>query len=126
MGDTHGKDEPPRKDGQAAGADEAEVPSDRPLCSPRTARPISLTGYAGRAAQTVLGRRPEPADQGEGHPPVRGRINCVRVPVLLSGVLLRTYFPLILGQVGIYTAYTGLADDLLLGRRPGPGKESAP
>ncbi len=69
-----------------------------------------------RAAQTVLGRHPEPAAQGDGNAPARRWINHVRVPVFLSGVLLLTYFPLILGQVENFTAYTGLPDDVFLGR----------
>ncbi|NUK06992.1 hypothetical protein HRW18_02990 [Streptomyces lunaelactis] len=69
-----------------------------------------------RAAQTVLGRHPDPAAQGDGNPPMRGWINYVRLPVFLSGVLLLTYFPLILERVEIFTAYTGLPDDVFLGR----------
>ncbi|MGR8008175.1 hypothetical protein [Streptomyces hypolithicus] len=53
-----------------------------------------------RAAQSLL----------RGRRPARGWINYVRVPVFLSGVLLLTYFPLILGQVDNYTKDTGLSD----------------
>ncbi|MEW2082870.1 hypothetical protein [Streptomyces sp. NPDC005283] len=75
---------------------------------------LPLYTVTDRAAQTVLGRRREPAV--EGNPPMRGRINYVRVPVFLSGILLLTYFPLILGRVDNFTAYTGLPDDVFLGR----------
>ncbi|MFF3456874.1 hypothetical protein ACFYXH_21570 [Streptomyces sp. NPDC002730] len=75
---------------------------------------LPLYTLTDRAALTVLGRRREPA--AEGNPPMWGWTNYVRVPVYLSGVLLLTYFPLILGQVDNFTAYTGLPDDVFLGR----------
>lgn len=78
---------------------------------------LPLYTVTDRAAQAALGsRRRGPAAQGAGRPPSPGLINHVRAPVFLSGVLLLTYFPLILGQVEIFTAYTGLSDDVFLGR----------
>lgn len=77
---------------------------------------LPLYTLTDRAAQTVLGRPPDPAAQGDDNPPMRGWVNYVRVPVFLSGLLLLTYFPLILEQVEIFTAYTGLPDDVFLGR----------
>ncbi|MGW0558183.1 hypothetical protein ACWDZ6_29065 [Streptomyces sp. NPDC002926] len=75
---------------------------------------LPLYTVTDRAAQAVLGRRRE--QSVESNPPMRGRINYVRVPVFLSGILLLTYFPLILGRVDNFTADTGLPDDVFLGR----------
>ncbi|MDJ0462073.1 hypothetical protein [Streptomyces sp. H27-C3] len=80
---------------------------------------LPLYTVTDRTAQALLGgRRGESAAhaRGEGRPLIREWINYVRVPVFLSGVLLLTYFPLILGQVHRFTAYTGLSADVFLGR----------
>lgn len=77
---------------------------------------LPLYTVTDRAAQTLLGDRSEPATHPNTHPPTRGWINYLRVPVFLSGILLLTYFPLILGRVDHFTAYTTLPDDVFLGR----------
>ncbi|MEV8626160.1 hypothetical protein [Streptomyces sp. NPDC051079] len=63
------------------------------------------------AVQRVLGHRPAKAP---GRP--RIGVNHVRVPAFVSGVLLLVYWPLILRQVGHYSAATGLPADTFLGR----------
>ncbi|GAA3507497.1 hypothetical protein [Streptomyces showdoensis] len=72
---------------------------------------LPLYAYADLALQRALGRRP--ADR-----PTRPRpgINHIRVPAFVSGVLLLVYWPLILRQVGHYSASTGLPADVFLGR----------
>ncbi|MFJ4910853.1 hypothetical protein [Streptomyces sp. NPDC088726] len=78
---------------------------------------LPLYTVTDRAAQTVLGERREPSAAGGAGRPVQGWINHVRVPVFLSGLLLLTYFPLILGRVSRrYTLYTTLSADVFLGR----------
>ncbi|WP_327241638.1 hypothetical protein [Streptomyces sp. NBC_01320] len=77
---------------------------------------LPLYTITDRAAQTLLGDRREPGAQNNGNTPTRRWINYVRVPVFLSGVLLLTYFPLILRQVDHFTAYTTLPADVFLGR----------
>ncbi|MFC8272476.1 hypothetical protein ACFUJR_08030 [Streptomyces sp. NPDC057271] len=64
-----------------------------------------------RAAQRLFR---EKAPAGEGPP--RASVNYVRVPVFVSGLLLLVWWPLILGRVDHYTAYTGLPADGFLGR----------
>ncbi|MFE9253509.1 hypothetical protein [Streptomyces sp. NPDC007088] len=73
---------------------------------------LPLYTLTDRAAQTLLGDRREPSTAGSG---LRW-INHLRVPVFLSGVLLLTYFPLILRRVDRFTADTTLPDDVFLGR----------
>lgn len=78
---------------------------------------LPLYTVTDRAAQTVLGERREPAAAEESGRPGRRWINYVRVPVFLSGLLLLTYFPLILGRVSRrYTLYSTLSADVFLGR----------
>ncbi|MFB7421430.1 hypothetical protein ACFC18_29420 [Streptomyces sp. NPDC056121] len=80
---------------------------------------LPLYTVTDRAAQTVLGERREPVDSGGAATthPSQGWINYIRVPVFLSGVLLLTYFPLILGRVSHrFTLYTTLSADVFLGR----------
>ncbi|MGW5276187.1 hypothetical protein ACWEQP_27230 [Streptomyces sp. NPDC004044] len=77
---------------------------------------LPLYTVTDRTAQTLLGDRREPETHHNTHPPTRGWINYLRVPVFLSGILLLTYFPLILGRVDHFTAYTTLPDDVFLGR----------
>ncbi|MFF3173704.1 hypothetical protein ACFVQ0_13855 [Streptomyces sp. NPDC057900] len=78
---------------------------------------LPLYTVTDRAAQTVLGERREPAAAGGTERPGRRWINYVRVPVFLSGLLLLTYFPLILGRVSHrYTLYSTLSADVFLGR----------
>ncbi|OEV04937.1 hypothetical protein [Streptomyces oceani] len=43
-------------------------------------------------------------------------LNCVRVPAVLSGLLLLVWFPLITRQVAAYEAITGLSAEVYLGR----------
>ncbi|QDY75643.1 hypothetical protein [Streptomyces qinzhouensis] len=58
------------------------------------------------------------------HPPKKGpvraarvvSVNHLRVPVVLSGLLLLVWWPLILRRVPHYTAVTGLSADVFLGR----------
>lgn len=50
------------------------------------------------------------------HQPVDTWVNFVRVPVLLSGLLLLVWFPLITGQVEQYEASTGLPAHAFLTR----------
>ncbi|MFD7541714.1 hypothetical protein [Streptomyces sp. NPDC059819] len=78
---------------------------------------LPLYTLVDRAAQRVLVRRAEPAEaeDADSRPPAREWINYVRVPAFLSGVLLLTYFPLVLGQVHDFTTYTGLPDNVFLG-----------
>lgn len=77
---------------------------------------LPLYTFTDRAAQTLLGDRREPPAAGSGRPRGRRWINHLRVPVFLSGVLLLTYFPLILRRVDHFTADTTLPDDVFLGR----------
>lgn len=80
---------------------------------------LPLYTVTDRAAQTVLGERREPAgaEKAAAAHPSQGWINYLRVPVFLSGVLLLTYFPLILGRVSHrFTLYTTLPGDVFLGR----------
>lgn len=78
---------------------------------------LPLYTVTDRAAQTVLGERRKPAAAEESGRSGRRWINYVRVPVFLSGLLLLTYFPLILGRVSRrYTLYSTLSADVFLGR----------
>lgn len=61
-----------------------------------------LYALADRSVQGVLRHRPAPV-------PAVPWINYLRVPVLLSGLLLLVYFPLILGYPRGYSAITGLS-----------------
>ncbi|MFD4257427.1 hypothetical protein ACFWR9_07290 [Streptomyces sp. NPDC058534] len=76
---------------------------------------LPLYTVTDRAAQALLRRRGQSAHSDRPRP-MSGRINYVRVPVFISGVLLLTWFPLILERVGHYTAYTALQDNVFLGR----------
>ncbi|MCX2970840.1 MULTISPECIES: hypothetical protein [Streptomyces] len=67
---------------------------------------LPLYTVTDRAAQALFGHRPG----------TRRLVGHVRVPVLLSGLLLLTYHPLILGRVEAYPATTGLSGDVYLGR----------
>jgi hypothetical protein len=60
-----------------------------------------LYALADRSIQKVLQHRPAPV-------PAVPWINHLRVPVLLSALLLLVYFPLILGYPPGYTAITGM------------------
>lgn len=51
-----------------------------------------------------------------GSEPARLAVNHIRFPVLMSGLLLLMWFPLILGMTGRYQAVTGLTTDVYLGR----------
>lgn len=66
-----------------------------------------LYGLVDRALSSAVRRRSQPVD---------GRVNFVRVPVLLSGLLLLVWFPLITGRVERYEASTGLPADGFLAR----------
>ncbi|TWF92092.1 hypothetical protein FHX80_12411 [Streptomyces brevispora] len=78
---------------------------------------LPLYTVTDRAAQTILSERREPAAASEAPHSRQRWINYVRVPVFLSGVLLLTYFPLILRRVSDrYTLYTTLSADVFLGR----------
>lgn len=46
----------------------------------------------------------------------RGLINYVRIPTLLSGLMLLVYFPLILAVTPKYQLYSHLGNDVYLGR----------
>ncbi|MFJ8253778.1 hypothetical protein [Streptomyces sp. NPDC094466] len=78
---------------------------------------LPLYTVTDRAAQILSGGRPRSAVTSSTSRPTQGRINYVRVPVFLSGVLFLTYFPLILGRVSHrFTLYTTLSTDVYLGR----------
>ncbi|CAN5593806.1 hypothetical protein BH24ACT13_BH24ACT13_02720 [soil metagenome] len=68
-----------------------------------------LYAVADRSAQAVLRRR-------SATPPQVPWVNYVRVPALLSGLLLLVWFPLIFRLVGPYRATTGLSQEPYLGR----------
>ncbi|MEU3312095.1 hypothetical protein AB0940_01945 [Streptomyces sp. NPDC006656] len=68
---------------------------------------LPLYAFADLAVQRLL---------GAGARRRRTDVNHVRVPAFVSGVLLLVYWPLVLGQVGHFTASTGLPDDVFLGR----------
>ncbi|RSS46306.1 hypothetical protein EF912_27630 [Streptomyces sp. WAC07061] len=72
---------------------------------------LPLYAVADLAVQRLLGR-----GAGPGARPPRAGVNHVRVPAFVSGVLLLVYWPLVLGEVGHYTAATGLPSDVFLGR----------
>lgn len=65
-----------------------------------------LYTQADRSARAVLRRRPAPVQW----------INHLRVPALLSGLLLLVWFPLVFRLSGFYTAVTALPADVYLGR----------
>ncbi|MEU0369673.1 hypothetical protein ABZ070_05300 [Streptomyces sp. NPDC006283] len=62
-----------------------------------------------RAAQCLFREIP-------GQRPPRPSVNYVRVPLFVAGLLLLVWWPLILGRVNHYTAYTGLPADGFLER----------
>lgn len=64
-----------------------------------------------RASQRLF---TEGTGAGEGR--TRPSVNYVRVPLFVSGLLLLVWWPLVLGRVDHYTAYTGLPADGFLGR----------
>ncbi|WP_431946038.1 hypothetical protein [Actinacidiphila sp. bgisy167] len=70
---------------------------------------LPLYSLADLSARSVLRHRVQDT-------PALPWINHVRVPAFLSGVLLLTWFPLILRLSGPYEAATGLSDDVYLGR----------
>ncbi|WP_395367694.1 hypothetical protein ACHGLA_33110 [Streptomyces sp. YH02] len=70
---------------------------------------LPLYAVTDRAAQYVFREIP-----GQGPP--RPSVNHVRVPLFVSGLLLLVWWPLILGRVDHYTAYTGLPADGFLER----------
>ncbi|MDX3235897.1 hypothetical protein PV392_09410 [Streptomyces sp. ME03-5709C] len=70
---------------------------------------LPLYSLADLSARSVLRHRVQDT-------PAPPWINHVRVPAFLSGVLLLTWFPLILRLSGPYQAATGLSDDVYLGR----------
>ncbi|MFI7355884.1 hypothetical protein ACIBTP_18255 [Streptomyces avidinii] len=72
---------------------------------------LPLYSLTDRAAQALFARGP---DDGRPAPPVS--VNHVRVPGFVSGVLLLVWWPLILEQVGHYTAATALPADGFLAR----------
>ncbi|WP_405704149.1 hypothetical protein [Streptomyces sp. NBC_00069] len=72
---------------------------------------LPLYSLTDRAAQALFTRGP---DDGRSTPPVS--VNYVRVPGFVSGVLLLVWWPLILEQVGHYTAATALPADGFLAR----------
>ncbi len=72
---------------------------------------LPLYAVTDRAAQHLFREIP---GQGQGQP--RSSVNHVRVPLFVSGLLLLVWWPLILGLVDRYTAYTGLPADGFLER----------
>ncbi|MFB8041432.1 hypothetical protein ACFC8F_09085 [Streptomyces hydrogenans] len=64
-----------------------------------------------RAAQRLFREK----EDAEERPPMPS-VNHVRVPLFVSGLLLLVWWPLILGRVDHYTAYTGLPADGFLER----------
>ncbi|MDT0430956.1 hypothetical protein [Streptomyces salyersiae] len=77
---------------------------------------LPLYTVTDRALRTVLDGRPRHRADDAGSRPSRGRINYVRVPAFVSGVLFLVHFPLVLGRVDHFTAYTTLPGDVFLGR----------
>lgn len=76
---------------------------------------LPLYTITDRGAQAILRRRGHVAQSGSPGT-ARGWINYVRVPAFLSGVLLLTWFPLILRQVDGYESSSGLPEGVFLGR----------
>ncbi|WBP84850.1 hypothetical protein [Kitasatospora cathayae] len=70
---------------------------------------LPLYSLADLSARSVLRHRPGPA-------PTVGWINYLRVPALLSGLLLLVWFPLILDLSVPYPGATGLSEEVYLGR----------
>ncbi|MER7956503.1 hypothetical protein [Streptomyces sp. NPDC096030] len=62
-----------------------------------------------RAAQRLFREIPGPRPPGPS-------VNYVRVPLFVAGLLLLVWWPLVLGRVDHYTAYTGLPADGFLER----------
>jgi hypothetical protein len=73
---------------------------------------LPLYAVTDRVAQRLFGRR----EGGVGEAQPRPSVNYVRVPLFVSGLLLLVWWPLVLRQVGHYTAVTGLPADRFLGR----------
>ncbi|MGW7102616.1 hypothetical protein [Streptomyces sp. NPDC054838] len=72
---------------------------------------LPLYSVTDRAMRALFSRWP---DDGRTGP--RASVNHVRVPAFVSGVLLLVWWPLILEQVGHYTAATALPADGFLAR----------
>ncbi|MFG2875682.1 hypothetical protein ACGFYU_11865 [Streptomyces sp. NPDC048337] len=72
---------------------------------------LPLYSVTDRAVQALFG-----PDARAGRPGVRASVNYVRVPGFVSGVLLLVWWPLVLRQVGHFTAATGLPADVFLPR----------
>jgi hypothetical protein len=66
---------------------------------------LPLYSLADRAVQALPGNGPGRPDTVGGPPPW---LNHVRIPALLSGLLLLLFFPLVLGLVGHYHSYSAL------------------
>ncbi|MFI1628231.1 hypothetical protein ACH4YO_29440 [Streptomyces noursei] len=62
------------------------------------------------------GRKPRSRDTAGGTRPVTGRVNYIRVPAFVALLLLLVWYPLVLGRVPGFTAYTGLPADVFWGR----------
>ncbi|MFJ8477580.1 hypothetical protein [Kitasatospora sp. NPDC094011] len=72
---------------------------------------LPLYSLADLSARSVLRRRRVPAEAASA-----GRINYLRAPVVLSGLLLLVWFPLILDLSVPYPGATGLSEGVYLGR----------
>ncbi|MCX4695442.1 hypothetical protein [Streptomyces sp. NBC_01408] len=72
---------------------------------------LPLYSVTDRAAQALFS-----TGRDDGRPAPRVSVNYVRVPAFVSGVLLLVWWPLILGQVGHFTAATALPADGFLAR----------
>ncbi|MFK0043550.1 hypothetical protein ACIQU4_05510 [Streptomyces sp. NPDC090741] len=74
---------------------------------------LPLYSVTDRAMQLLFTRG---RDGDQERPAPRVSVNYVRVPAFVSGVLLLVWWPLVLGQVGHYTAATALPADGFLAR----------
>ncbi|MEU9717926.1 hypothetical protein [Streptomyces sp. NPDC047976] len=72
---------------------------------------LPLYSVTDRALQLVFAR-----GTGSARPLPRASVNYVRVPAFVAGVLLLVWWPLVLRQVGHYTAATALPADGFLAR----------
>jgi hypothetical protein len=76
---------------------------------------LPLYGLADRALQRALRRRSSAVRRNRADAP-SPLVNHVRVPVFVSGVLLLTWYPLILGRAQRYEPYTTLDPGVFWGR----------
>ncbi|MFI1200190.1 hypothetical protein K2224_32940 (plasmid) [Streptomyces sp. BHT-5-2] len=76
---------------------------------------LPLYTVTDRAVQHLFRRR-RSREAASRSRPVAGRIDYVRVPACLALLLLLVWYPLVLGRVSGFSAYTGLPADVFWGR----------